>query len=99
MAQDTPGNPPATQSPGGTVAPDAKNQRRNQRRRALKEGKLVFGKTHSIVDCVIDNVSDGGAHVRITSSHGVPQDFYLVEANRGIIHKAEVACARPPVSA
>ena len=44
-----------------------------------------------MVDCIIDNVSDGGAHIRITSSHGVPQDFYLVEANRGIIHKAEVA--------
>ena len=57
----------------------------------LKEGKLIFGKAHSVVDCIIDNVSDGGAHIRITSSHGVPQDFYLVEANRGIIHKAEVA--------
>ena len=44
-----------------------------------------------MVDCVIDNESDGGAHIRITSSHGVPEDFYLVEANRGIIHKAEVA--------
>ena len=25
-----------------------------------------------------------------TSSQGVPQDLYLVEANRGIIHKAQV---------
>ena len=61
------------------------------RRRVLKEGKLLFGHGHSVVDCIIDNVSDGGAHIRITSSHGVPQDFYLVEASRGIIHKAEVA--------
>ena len=44
-----------------------------------------------MVDCTIDNQSDGGAHIRITSTHGVPEDFYLVEANRGIIHKAEVA--------
>jgi hypothetical protein len=91
MTQNTPGTPPATQSPVGTAAQDAKNQRRSQRRRVLKEGKLIFGKAHSVVDCIIDNMSEGGAHVRITSSHGVPQDFYLVEANRGIIHKAEVA--------
>ena len=57
----------------------------------LKEGKLIFGQAQSVVDCTIDNMSDGGAHVRLTSSHGVPEDFYLVEANRGIIHKAEVA--------
>jgi len=91
MIQDTPGTPPAAPPPEGKAAQDAKNQRRSQRRRVLKEGKLIFGKAQSVVDCVIDNMSDGGAHIRINSSHGVPQDFYLVEANRGIIHKAEVA--------
>jgi hypothetical protein len=91
MKQDTPGAPTAKPTPGGQAAQDAKDRRRTQRRRVLKEGKLVFGKAHSVADCVIDNVSEGGAHIRITSSHGVPQDFYLVEANRGIIHKAEVA--------
>ena len=91
MTQDTPGAPSATPAPGANAAQESKNQRRSQRRRVLKEGKLIFGKAHSVVDCIIDNVSEGGAHVRITSSHGVPQDFYLVEANRGIIHKAEVA--------
>jgi hypothetical protein len=68
-----------------------KEQRKSPRRRVYKEGKLVFGKAHCIVDCTIDNMSEGGAHVRVTSSHGVPGDFYLVEASRGIIHKAEVA--------
>jgi hypothetical protein len=91
MTHDTPGAPTAAFSPAGKPAQDSKDRRRHQRRRVLKEGKLVFGQGHSVADCVIDNVSEGGAHVRITSSHGVPQDFYLVEANRGIIHKAEVA--------
>ena len=89
MTQDT--APTAALPPTGKAPQDPKNQRRSQRRRVLKEGKLIFGQGHSVVDCVIDNVSEGGAHIRITSSHGVPQDFYLVEANRGIIHKAEVA--------
>src|SRR5882757_5007486 len=91
MTQDTPGGPTATHSSAAQAPQDPKNQKRSPRRRVLKEGKLIFGKAHSVVDCVIDNMSEGGAHVRITSSHGVPQDFYLVEANRGIIHKAEVA--------
>jgi hypothetical protein len=100
MTQNTPNAPPAAHATAGqpaTAQPvqDPKNQRRSPRRRVLKEGKLIFGKAHSVVDCVIDNESQGGAHVRITSSHGVPQDFYLVEANRGIIHKAEIAWRTP----
>jgi hypothetical protein len=57
----------------------------------LKEGKLIFGQGHAVIDCTIDNMSEGGAHIRITSSHGVPQEFYLAEASRGVIHRAEVA--------
>jgi PilZ domain len=91
MTQDSPGAQTEPLSPDGKTHANPKNQRRSQRRRVLKEGKLIFGKAQSVVDCVIDNVSEGGAHIRITSSHGVPQDFYLVEANRGVIHKAEVA--------
>ena len=79
----------------GQAAPDGEAQRKDRRkgprRRVLKDGKLIFGQGPSVVDCTIDNMSDGGAHIRVTSSHGVPEDFYLVEANRGVIHKAEVA--------
>jgi hypothetical protein len=89
MTQHAPGIPAASAARGD--APSKKDQRRSPRRRVLKEGKLVFGQGHSVVDCTIDNMSDGGAHVRMISSHGVPGDFYLVEASRGIIHKAEVA--------
>jgi hypothetical protein len=91
MTHDTPGAPPAALSPAGKATRDPKNRRRSLRRRVLKEGKLIFGQGHSIVDCTIDNLSEDGAHVRMTSSHGVPQEFYLVEASKGAIHKAEVA--------
>ena len=36
-------------------------------------------------------MSEGGAHIRMLSSHGRPGEFYLAEASRGIIHRAEVA--------
>ena len=66
-------------------------ERSSPRRRVLKDGKLIFGKTQSVIDCTIDNVSEGGAHVRVSSSHGVPEDFYLVETTKGAIHRATVA--------
>ena len=91
MTQGTPSAPPAPKVTAGQPTQDPKNERKNPRRRVLKEGKVIFGLAHSVLDCTIDNQSDGGAHIRMTSSHGLPEEFYLVEANRGIIHKAEVA--------
>lgn len=90
MAHDA---PPAN---AGEASPARLTDRRRvRRRRVLKEGKLIFGHSQSIADCVIDNDSPAGAHVRITSNHGVPHDFYLVEASRRIVHKAEVAWRTP----
>jgi hypothetical protein len=78
---------PAAQEPAKTKA----EYRKSPRRRVLKEGKLIFGKGQSVVDVTIDNVSEGGAHVRIASSLGVPEEFYLVETTRAVIHRAAVA--------
>jgi len=91
MTQDTPGAPSTRLSAAAKVAAKGKNQRRSPRWRVFREGKVIFGQGHSIIDCTIDNMSEGGAHIRIASSHGVPQDFYLADASRGVIHKAEVA--------
>jgi hypothetical protein len=66
-------------------------QRKSPRRRVLKDGKLIFGQSQSVIDVTIDNMSEGGAHVRISSSHGVPEEFYLVETTKGVIHRAAVA--------
>lgn len=85
----------ATEPQAAPAAPpspkDGKNQRKSTRRRVLKEGKVIFGQAQLVIDCTIDNVSDGGAHIRLTSSHGLPEEFYLAEARRGVIHRAEVA--------
>jgi hypothetical protein len=86
MTQTAPSVPASPQPLGAT-----QERRRQRRRRVLKEGKLIFGATHTIVDCAIDNESGEGAHVRVSSWAGVPADLYLVEASRGVIHKAEVA--------
>jgi hypothetical protein len=87
---------PAQPSTTGTAPPadPAKSKaegRKSPRRRVLKEGKVIFGKAQSVVDVTIDNMSEGGAHIRMLSSHGLPGEFYLAEASRGVIHRAEVA--------
>jgi hypothetical protein len=66
-------------------------QRKSPRRRVLKDGKLIFGKSQSVVDVTIDNMSEGGAHVRVSTTHGVPEEFYLVETTKQVIHRAAVA--------
>lgn len=91
MSQENPGAPPGHLGKPKQLPPGRKEERKHPRRRVLKEGKVVFGLAQSVIDCAIDNQSEGGAHIRLQSSHGLPEDFYLVEANRGIIHKAEVA--------
>ena len=90
MSQENPEPPPSLTKPK-QLPPGRKEDRKSPRRRVLKEGKVVFGRTQSVIDCTIDNQSDGGAHIRLQSAHGLPDDFYLIEANRGLIHKAEVA--------
>lgn len=90
MTEDQATKAPPTPSPE-QPARKKSDQRKSPRRRVLKDGKLIFGAGHSIIDCTIDNMSEGGAHVRMTTTHGVPEEFYLVEASRGIIHRAVVA--------
>jgi hypothetical protein len=87
MSHDSSSAPPVAHA---DPAAQPEERRRHRRRRVLKEGKLIFGPNRSTVDCAIDNISEAGAHVRTADPLRVPQDFYLVEATRGLIHKAEV---------
>jgi len=90
--QITPNKP--SQGSSTPSAPEAQGKpehRKSPRRRSLKDGKVIFGTGHSVVDVTIDNMSEGGAHIRMLSSHGLPAEFYLCEASRGHVHRAEVA--------
>ena len=66
------------------------NKRIQQRNRCLKEGKIVFGNGTFVVDCTIDNLSDGGAHLRLPGTSPLPKEFLLVEPSRNLVHRAEI---------
>ena len=54
-------------------------ERRNaQRMRTLRSGKILFNQKGSVLDCVVRNLSDGGACLQVESPVGVPQRFELM---------------------
>jgi len=54
-----------------------KEQRDLRRRRSLKGGRIVFNNGSSTIDCIIKNLSEGGARVQVENSMGIPTQFML----------------------
>ncbi|HMF05758.1 MAG TPA: PilZ domain-containing protein [Methylocella sp.] len=60
------------------------NRRAEPRRRVLKTARIVF-KNHTVTfDCVVRNLSDGGASLKVESSLEIPDSFDLVIATASI---------------
>jgi hypothetical protein len=52
------------------------NNKRDQRQNAMKAGTILFG--GSGIDCLVRNISDGGANLEVESQIGIPNSFDLV---------------------
>jgi hypothetical protein len=52
-------------------------RRRYQRIRTLDFGKMLFSDGTSPMDCIVRNLSYGGACLQVESTVGLPQKFYL----------------------
>lgn len=65
-------------------------RRRHERRRVLRRGKIVFRKGHSAIDCVLLDLSDGGARLRAPGLIAIPERFELRIEN-GPAYEAAVA--------
>lgn len=61
-------------------------RRRETRHRTLRSGKIVFNDRRSVVDCLVRNLSPGGACLQVNTSFGLPAAFELmIDGNeRGI---------------
>jgi hypothetical protein len=54
------------------------NDRRNSaRHRVLRRGSIAFRNGHSVIDCVVLDLSTGGARLRVASWLGMPNRFEL----------------------
>lgn len=58
---------------------NAESSRRRQRRnRTYKAGKIVFNEGFSTIDCVIKDLSETGAKIRLENAVLIPATFDLV---------------------
>ena len=56
-------------------------QGRQVRRRVLKGAQMVFKGHEAVIDCVVLNLSDRGACLKVESPVGIPDRFDLVLDN------------------
>ena len=54
------------------------DRRAESRRRTLKEGRILFNRRRSAIDCVLRNFSSAGACLEVASPIGVPDQFELL---------------------
>jgi diguanylate cyclase (GGDEF)-like protein len=53
-------------------------RRREQRGRTLRSGKIVFNNRQSVIDCIVRDLSDGGACLQVDAATTVPPSFELI---------------------
>lgn len=68
-------------------------RRTNERRRALKPGKIVFNNAASVLDCTVRNISGSGACLMVVNGLAVPAEFDL-QFDEGR-HPCKVAWRQP----
>lgn len=52
-------------------------QRNDERKKVLKGARISFHGGHSTIDCLVRNLSDGGAKVMVESTVGIPDEIVL----------------------
>lgn len=67
-----------------TNAATEPEKRQDRRRRTLKQGKILLSEWTTI-DCMIRDLSSGGAHLRFSGPTTLPPSFRLLIAQDGTI--------------
>ena len=73
---------------------DGSGKRREHRRRVLLTGRLVHSPAELTVDCAIQDISRGGARVRLGADTMLGDPLYLVDMSHGLAFRARVAWRR-----
>lgn len=59
------------------------NKRAEHRARTLKGGRIIFNAGYSSLDCMIRNLSTGGALLQFSTTLDIPNTFDLIINNSG----------------
>ena len=67
------------------LPPDIKTERRQSiRHRVFKEGRIII-EGHSTINCVVRDLSDAGAKLRVQSTIDLPHAFDLLIVTGGLV--------------
>lgn len=69
-------------------------RRAAHRQRVLKGATLFFNNGFSAFECVVRNLSDGGARLSLAETFGLPKTFRLMIAGEGTARIAQVVWRR-----
>ncbi len=62
-------------------------RRKVARNRSLLQGKILINDRRSVIDCVVRNLSENGACIRVASLAGIPPAFELQIGDESVTHK------------
>jgi PilZ domain-containing protein len=57
--------------------------RASRRQRVLKSGKIIYNNGSIVIDCIIRNITDTGAQLKVPTSVGIPDHFEFSETMAG----------------
>jgi hypothetical protein len=66
------------------------DRREHPRKHVLQRGKLAFGSIDFAVDCLIHDISVGGARVRVETGSTIPESVILVHLRDRVAYEASV---------
>jgi len=65
-------------------------RRRSARQRRLNGAKIIFNNNSSVFDCVVRDLSDKGARLKVANPVGIPDFFDLRIDRNGARHRSKV---------
>lgn len=79
-----------------TLTPFTGDERRVlQRSRTLQRGRICYGLHHAMsLDCMIRNLTESGAMLRIQAGNAIPDHFTLLHVNGGMAFEAKLSWRR-----
>ena len=61
-----------------------------ERGRSLLKAKIVFNNRMSSIDCIVKNISTGGAKIAVASTLSIPSEFDLEIPQRGKTYRVQM---------
>ena len=74
---------------------DYSERRKSHRQRMLQGGKIVYGRSALLIDCMIRDLSDEGARLKVANARDVPDNIRLFNSSDNTVIDAEVVWRSP----